>query len=486
MTAHGQLDLLGPAGDSDGDPENPVQPDGHLRPEWIAGGWSSKTERWARWAEMAATAFRWQASAVGAVGAVGGGGGADKATTRGSDSATTVSADPARLAATCRSESAAELLCAELSQDGLPIDRARAEELIASFIGPRPADEAAAQENRRRRDAAVLAHVPGLDLDLRSPAQVRAMLARIGIEVPNTRSWRLEVFRDAHPVVEALLRWRKDERMATTYGYDWLDRHVQPDGRLRGTWTSCDGGAGRMTASAGLHSLPADLRDAVRAEPGYRFVRADLGQIEPRVLAAVSADRGLAAATADDDLYAPVATRLAVTRPTAKVAVLAAMYGQTSGAAGEALKNLERAYPVAMRYLVQANEAGRAGRPLRTYGGRLLPMWPDPVGVAEAELRGQLAGRGRYARNAVVQGAAAELFKAWAATVRTRCADLDARIVLCLHDELLVHVPEPQAARTAELLAECLTEAGRRWTGGDAVRFVADIAVIERWSQAKA
>ena len=240
-----------------------------------------------------------------------------------------------------------------------------------------------------------------------------------------------------------------------------------------------------MTASAGLHSLPADLRDAVRAENGHHFVRADLGQIEPRVLAAVSGDPALAAATVDDDLYAPVAARLGVGRPVAKVAVLAAMYGQTSGAAREALKNLERAYPVAMRYLLQANEAGRAGRQFRTYGGRLLRMWADPVGMAEQEMRAQVAGRGRYARNAVVQGAAAELFKAWAATVRTRTAALGASIVLCLHDELLVQVPTAHAEETAELLRSCLTEAGPRWTGGREVRFVADVSVIERWSQAK-
>jgi DNA polymerase-1 len=471
----GQLDLLGPSGDSDGDPEQPVQPDGHLRPGWISGGWSSSPSRWGAWAELAAHAFTGQSEAVDQLGA-------SEADSERDDEHST----PAQLRATCQSESAAELLCVELARDGLPVDRARAEQLIASFIGPRPRDQAHARELRQERDARVLAQVPGVSVDLRSPAQVKAMLARVGIEVANTRSWRLEVFRDAHPVVPALLQWRKDERMSTTYGYEWLDRQLGPDGRLRGTWTSCDGGAGRMTASAGLHSLPADLRDAVRAEAGHRFVRADLGQIEPRVLAAVSGDRALAAATTDDDLYAPVAARLDVSRSVAKVAVLAAMYGQTSGAAGEALKGLERAYPVAMRYLMQANEAGRAGRQFRTYGGRLLRMWGDPVGVAESEARAQLAGRGRYARNAVVQGAAAELFKAWAATVRTRSTPLGATIVLCLHDELLVHVPTAEADATAELLRHCLIEAGRRWTGGAAVRFVADVSVIERWSQAKA
>src|SRR6476659_9288326 len=113
-----------------------------------------------------------------------------------------------------------------------------------------------------------------------------------------------------------------------------------------------------MTAQNGLHNLPTPLRPAVAAHPGHVLVRADLGQIEPRVLAVVSGDRTFADATRADDLYAPVASRLGVERPVAKVAVLAAMYGQRSGAAGEALKGLERTYPVAMGYLDAAYAAG--------------------------------------------------------------------------------------------------------------------------------
>jgi DNA polymerase-1 len=487
----GQLDLLGHSGDSDGDFECASQPDGHLRPAWINGAWTTAETRWESWVATAARAFESQHTAI----TIGGVSTLDSVNpsdsvkpsnnVKPSNSVSPSNDTARRLAASCRSESAAELLCAELERDGLPVDRHRAEQLIGSFVGPRPSDEEQAREIRRQRDGDVLVHVPGIDVDLRSPAQVKAMLARVGIEVADTRSWRLEVFREAHPVVPALLRWRKDERMSTTYGYGWLDTHVGADGRLRGSWTSCDGGAGRMTASAGLHSLPSELRDAVRADPGHCLVRADLGQIEPRVLAAVSGDRSLAAATVDHDLYAPVAARLGVTRPVAKVAVLAAMYGQTSGAAGEALKNMDRAYPMAMRHLREADEAGRAAQPLRTYGGRLLRMWPNPSGLDDQQLRSHIAGRGRFARNAVVQGAAAELFKAWAATVRIRARSLEAQIVLCLHDELLIQVPQANAPVTVALLHASLAEAAERWTGGRLVHFVAEVTVAERWSQAK-
>jgi DNA polymerase-1 len=463
LPSTGQLDLLGAAGDDGDDPEQPVRPDQHLRPEWVSGGWARTGTRIGRWAALAAQTAELQEARLAQL---------------------SVAGNPT---ATARSESAAELLCAELATDGLPIDLARAEELIESYAGARPADEADAREIRRRRDDAVLREVPASDgVDLRNPAQVRGLLARVGIDLPDTRAWRLETFRGAHPVIEELLRWRKAERITTTYGYSWLDENVGPDGRLRGGWSGSDGAAGRMTATSGLHNLPADLRPAVSAEAGHVFVRADLGQIEPRVLAAVSGDAVLARATADEDLYAPVAARLGVERSVAKVAVLAAMYGQTSGAAGEALRGLESAYPVAMRCLKNAYEAGRSGRDVRTYGGRLVRMWPTPAGLdADAE-RSHVAARGRYARNAVIQGAAAELFKAWAVTVRTRAAPFGARVVLCLHDELLVHAAQGNAEVVAGLLRDCLQEAATRWAPPTPrVRFLADVSVIQRWSEAK-
>jgi DNA polymerase-1 len=77
----------------------------------------------------------------------------------------------------------------------------------------------------------------------------------------------------------------------------------------------------------------------------------------------------------------------------------------------------------------------------------------------------------------------------WAVTVRARTAGRDARIVLCLHDELLVHVPEQEAKGMAELVSDCLQETARRWapvTGATGrVRFLADIAAVRCWADAK-
>jgi DNA polymerase-1 len=483
-----------------GDPESPVRSDGYLRPEADAGTWQSSGPRMLAWAGVAVEAAIRQMGALSEI--------------------------SPRAVSTGQSESAAALLCVELAVTGLPVHRPTIERLIEEAAGPRPDNESQARQTRRARDAEVLRQRPGHEsTDLRNPLQVKDLLASVGVIVPDTRASRLEPFRHTHPLVEALLTWRKAERIATTYGWHWLDTNIGPDDRLRGGWTACDGAAGRMTAQNGLHNLPTPLRPAIAAEPGYAFVRSDLGQIEPRVLAAVSGDLSFARATQADDLYAPVGAALEVERPVAKIAVLAAMYGQTSGAAGEALKDLERAYPQAMDFLRRAYDCGVAGQAVRTYGGRRVPMWVDPVGSAHtagsvdrsgsidtvgsgdtggaagfvditspgdgfdgpAPARSSaVASRGRFARNAVIQGAAAELFKAWAATVRLTTRHLGARIVLCLHDELLIHVPSGAADETAAAVDAALTASARRWTGSSTVRFVCDTSVIGRWSDAKA
>jgi len=444
-----------------GDPESPVRSDGYLRPEAVTGTWQTSPQRVLAWAGTALNTATRQIDALAEI--------------------------SPRAVSTGQSESAAALLCVELAATGLPVDRPTIERLIEDSAGPRPDDEARAREIRGARDGEVLRHAPGREsTDLRNPLQVRDLLASVGVVVPDTRAWRLEPFRDTHPLVEALLAWRKAERIATTYGYHWLDTNIGPDDRLRGAWTACDGAAGRMTAQNGLHNLPTPLRPAIAAHTGHVFVRSDLGQIEPRVLAAVSGDKDFARATQADDLYAPVGAALKVERPVAKIAVLAAMYGQTSGTAGEALKDLERAYPTAMSYLQRAYDSGVASRAVRTYGGRRIPMWENPVDAPRGSLPSMIAGRGRFARNAVIQGAAAELFKAWAATVRLTTRHLGGRIVLCLHDELLVHVPIEAAEEAAAAVDAALIASARRWTGSSTVRFVSDTSVIARWSDAKA
>lgn len=460
----GQLDLL----DLEGEDGEPVRSDGQLSRDWLRGRWAQDLESAQTWAALALEVQASQQARLTAA--------ADPRAHTGRPGGTNLAT------LTAYAESAAALLAVELEHDGLPLDRGVLEAMLRELVGERPSDPAHEARLRAQRDELVLRHFPESGVELRNPLQVRAMLSRSGIDVPDTRSWRLEPYAASSPAVAALLAWRKAERVSTTYGYAWLERSVQ-GGRLRGAWSAADGGAGRMTAQAGLHNMPTELRPAVCAEDGMVFVRGDLGQVEPRVLAAVSGDEGLAGAATEDDMYAPVARRLGCDRPTAKVAVLAAMYGQTSGPAGEALKQMDLTYPKAMAYLRDAEAAGLAGADKRTYGGRLLPGLGEPGS----------GGHGRYVRNAVVQGAAAELFKAWAATVRSGLAAADVepeaervagQIVLCLHDELLLHVPAASADAAAALLASALDATTAWWAAGSGVRFVVQVAVGPTWAAA--
>jgi DNA polymerase-1 len=462
----GELTLLDLAGESDD--AAAVRADGQLSREWLRGAWTNDLDDTVRWVSLALEVQRAQEDGV----------------RRLPDRRSATGASPLPYL-TALSESMAALLGVELEHDGLPIDRAVLEGLLTGTVGPRPRSDAEEAASRRARDAVVWAQFPGEPVDLRNPANVRDLLARVGIDVPDTRSWRLEPYAESSPAVAALLAWRKSERIATTYGWPWLERDIGEDDRLRGVWGASEG-AGRMTASAGLHNLPAELRTAVRPAPGRVLVRADLGQIEPRVLATVAGDRALAAAAREDDMYAPVAKALGSDRPTAKVAVLAAMYGQTSGPAGAALKDMDRTYSTAMAFLRAAEESGRRGVDLRTYGGRLLRLSSLRAALEEAGPESTMAhSYGRFARNAVVQGAAAELFKAWAATVRAGLLGLDARIVLCLHDELLVETTEELSAHVVEVVEAALRSTGSWWCAGSGVRLVSDTSVVQSWAEAK-
>ena len=242
----GGLDLLDL---DDEDDDVPVRADGQLSRIWQGGGWARDPDTAARWAALALEVHRRQLAAL-----------ADVPDPRAAPGRTPLAV------LTAYAESAAALLAVELGESGLPVDRDVLASILEPFIGPPPVDDAHAAARRRARDDVVRRHFPNAgDIDLRNPAQVLQMLARFGLNVPDTRSWRLEPHASTSEPIAALLAWRKAERLSTTYGWSWLERHIGTDGRLRGSWTAAEG-AGRMTASAGLHNMPAELRPAVRAD----------------------------------------------------------------------------------------------------------------------------------------------------------------------------------------------------------------------------
>ena len=263
-----------------------------------------------------------------------------------------------------------------------------------------------------------------------------------------------------------LLEFKELYRIWTAHGWAWRDAWVR-DGRFRPEYVPGGVVSGRWaTRGGGALQVPKVVRRAVVADPGWRFVVADAGQLEPRVLAAVSGDERLAAAAAAGDLYAALATdSFDGDRARAKIALLGAMYGQTGGAAIPALAVLRRHYPTAFEYVEAAARTGEAGGLVRSWLGRTCPppagrlarRRPRPArGGGSAETpQGGASGRarGRFTRNFVIQATAAEWALVLLATLRTALAGTTAELVLFVHDEVVVHCPAEQAEQV--VVARC-------------------------------
>ncbi|MBN9612062.1 MAG: bifunctional 3'-5' exonuclease/DNA polymerase, partial [Actinobacteria bacterium] len=416
---------------------------------------------------------------------------------------------PGRLALLLAAESAGALVAAELSAAGVPWDAEEHDRLLTEALGPRPAPGA-----RPERLAAVGELVrrelgdPSASLD--SPPKLLRSLRAAGIEVSSTSRWELS--EHEHPAIPPLLQYKRLARLLAANGWGWLDEWVHegryrpvyvPGGVVTGRWASSGGGA---------LQLPRQLRPALRADPGWLLVSADVSQLEPRVLAAMSGDRAMAAAGAGKDLYAGIVESGAVSsRQEAKIAVLGAMYGATTGDSGRLVPRLRRAYPAAMRLVDEAAEVGEHGGIVTTWLGRSSPApgprWTEAQAAAslpEATRRDEEYARrisrdwGRFTRNFVVQGTAAEWALAWMAELRLRLADFDPvpveagasasgpvfsrrpHLAFFLHDEVIVHTPRQHAEAVAREVEASAQTAGRRLFGDAPVDFRLDLRISER------
>jgi DNA polymerase-1 len=312
----------------------------------------------------------------------------------------------------------------------------------------------------------------------------------------STRKW--EIQRIDHPAVAPLLAYKSLYRLYTAHGWSWLEQWVHggrfrpeylPGGTVTGRWTTNGGGA---------LQIPKVIRRAIRADPGWTLVVADADQMEPRILAAVSRDPGLMeVAGRGADLYADLAARgFGGDRAQAKLALLGAIYGQTSGDALTHLADLRRRYPAAVAYVDDAARAGEEGRLVRTWLGRTCPpvsvVPPDQEELSRenpGEYRSTSAARarGRFTRNFVVQGSGAD----WALLVLAGLrhaisrAGLRAELVFFQHDEVIVHCPAEEATQVAEMITTAADTAGRLAFGPTPVRFPFTTAVVECYGDAK-
>ncbi|WP_455353719.1 bifunctional 3'-5' exonuclease/DNA polymerase [Streptomyces sp. SYSU K217416] len=408
---------------------------------------------------------------------------------------------PDRMRLLTAAESAGMLVAAEMNRGGLPwradVHRAVLTELLGErYAGggePRRlaelADEVSAAFGRRVR--------PEL------PADVIKAFAQAGIKVNSTRRWELAGV--DHPAVAPLIAYKKLYRIYTAHGWGWLQNWVR-EGRFRPEYVPGGTVTGRwVTNGGGALQIPKVIRRAVVADPGWRLVVADADQMEPRVLAAISRDPGLMeVAGQPGDLYKAVSDRaFAGDRDMAKIAVLGAVYGQTSGDGLKNLAALRRRFPRAVAYVDDAARAGEEGRLVRTWLGRTCPPAAGSGDDGEAGIPQEIPSapqgedfvpgyasrnsraRGRFTRNFVVQGSAADWALLMMAALRRAIADMKAELVFFQHDEVIVHCPAEEAAAVAEAIRAAGDLAGRIAFGETPVRFPFTTAVVECYADAK-
>ncbi|MFE7038203.1 bifunctional 3'-5' exonuclease/DNA polymerase [Streptomyces atratus] len=413
-------------------------------------------------------------------------------------------AHPGRMRLLTAAESAGMLVAAEMNRSGLPWRADVHRDVLHELLGERYAGGGEPRRLAELADEVSAAFGRRVRPDL--PADVVKAFAQAGIKVKSTRRWELEEL--DHPAVEPLIQYKKLYRIWTAHGWSWLQDWVrdgrfrpeyQPGGTVSGRWTTNGGGA---------LQIPKVIRQAVVADEGWRLVVADADQMEPRVLAAISRDRGLMeVAGHDGDLYTSLSDRaFHGDRDHAKLALLSAIYGQTSGDGLKNLAALRRRFPLAVAYVDDAAKAGEEGRLVRTWLGRTSPPAAgseegDEAGIpqesteqpsAEGEFTPGYASsnaraRGRFTRNFVVQGSAADWALLLLAALRQSLgsAGLRAELVFFQHDEVIVHCPQEEAGAVVEAIRAAGDMAGRTAFGDTPVRFPFTTAVVERYSDAK-
>jgi DNA polymerase I len=412
--------------------------------------------------------------------------------------AVAASSDSSRISLLLAAESAGALIASEMQFAGLPWKRDVHEQILSDSLGERP--RGAERPARLQELVEVMRAALGFDINPDSPVELLKALKRAGLRVETTRSWELKKLE--HPVIAPLLEYKKLSRLWSANGWAWLDTWVA-DGRFRPEYVPGGVVTGRWASSGGgALQLPKQVRAAVVADPGWKLVVADAAQLEPRILAALSGDAAMARAGREDMYEGIVASGAVPTRDKAKVAMLGAMYGATTGESGRLMPALTKAFPTAIALVENAARKGERGEIVTTRLGRSSPSPSDAWHVMQGEgsideasdrrARSHARSWGRFTRNFVVQGSAAEWALCWMANLRIQLwsmADGDAsqrpHLVFFLHDEVMVHTPEHLAESVAAAVRAAAAESGRLLFGTFPVTFPVTAAIVDNYGQAK-
>ncbi|MDE2261100.1 MAG: DNA polymerase I [Gammaproteobacteria bacterium] len=333
----------------------------------------------------------------------------------------------------------------------------------------------------------------GYDINVDSPKQLQQVLfEKLGLPVlrktptgqPSTAEDVLEELAASYALPRIVLDYRALAKLKSTYT-DKLPEQINPrTGRIHTSYHQAVAQTGRLSSTdPNLQNIPIRraegrrIRQAFIAPPGYLLMAADYSQIELRIMAHLSGDEGLLAAFAEDrDVHqataaevfgAPLAEVTADQRRTAKTINFGLIYGMSPfglarqlgierGAAQTYVERYFQRYPGVRRFMDETRRQARERGFVETVYGRRLYL-PD-IRSGNAQTR-QYAERS--AINAPMQGTAADIIKRAMIAVDAWCAreDAPARLIMQVHDELVLEVRSDAVESVAEAVRERMTSA---------------------------
>ena len=367
-------------------------------------------------------------------------------------------------------------------------------------------------DGRIQADEALIYELAGEEFNINSTQQFgRILFDKLGLPpVKKTKTGYstnadvLEKLRDKHPIVEAVLDYRQLAKLKSTY-VDGLTKVIAADGRIHTSFQNTVTATGRLSSTEPhLQNIPvrtelgAELRKMFVAPAGRVLVDADYSQIELRLLAHIAGDEHMIAAfRTGEDIHTVTASQVFGVPPEqvthemrrrAKAVNFGIVYGisdfslsQDIGVTrAEAKAYMEKyfeKYSGVHAYMTQVVERAKADGYVSTLMGRR--RWLPELKSSNFNLR---SFGERVALNMPIQGTAADLIKKAMLRVdgRLRREGLEARLVLQVHDELIVECPEGEAEQVQRLLAEEMEHVAEL-----AVPLTAEAHAGKSWAEAK-
>ena len=294
----------------------------------------------------------------------------------------------------------------------------------------------------------------------------------------STDAETLESLRTYSPAVDDILKYRTYSKLLSTY-VEGLLKALGPDGRIHSTFIQTEARTGRISSTEpNLQNIPirtelgSRLRGYFVAAPGETLVDADYSQIELRILAHITGDEAMQQAflsgadihraTAAKIYHIPESDVTHELRTSAKAINFGIMYGKGAYSlskdigvsvkeADAFLKNYLAAFPKVSGYMDKTIADAKAVGYVSTLFGRRRAL-PE---LASSNFNVRSSGE-RMARNTPIQGTAADVIKLAMVRVWKRLRDekMESRLILTVHDELIVEAPQAEAEKAAQILRE--------------------------------